>query len=152
VRSTNLASTGEESTPGSAYYIEGSNGKALVNSRVSGAVFDMISAAKNTHVSISATSAFRAMTHQTALCDGDPSCKSRRYTSVAKPGTSNHQMGLAIDFAETHVKGGTSCSAQAVDPGNPTWRWLHSNAAAYEYRQYAAESWHWDPTSGPAMC
>ncbi len=148
----NLSSTSEESRPGSAYYIQGANGNALVNSRVSGAVFAMINSAKRAGINISATSTFRTMAHQQALCNGNHLCRNGNYTYVARPGTSNHQMGIAIDFAGTNVKGGTSCTSRATDPGSPVWKWLSDNAARFGYRQYAAESWHWDPLSGPTRC
>ena len=57
----NLTSTSEESTPGSRYYIAGSNGKALVNSRVSGAVLAMVDAARGSGVPISVGSSYRTM-------------------------------------------------------------------------------------------
>lgn len=148
----NLASFASESTPGSTYYIQGANGNALVNSRVSGAYFAMINSAKNAGIAISAESAFRSMKHQQYLCSTNTLCKNGNYTYVAKPGTSPHQMGLAIDFSGTNVKGGTSCSSRATDWGSPVWKWLYYNAAKFGFRQYAAESWHWDPLTGSTRC
>ena len=149
---TNLTSSSAESTPGSAYYIKNANGLALVNSRVSAAVFAMVNDAKNSHISVSANSSFRTMAHQKALCQANAHCKKGKYDLVAKPGTSNHQMGLAIDFNGTNVTGGGSCGARAKDPNSAIWSWLYSNASKYGYHQYSAESWHWDPTTGANMC
>ncbi len=87
---SNLPSTAEESTS-----ISGANGKLVVNSRVSGAVYAMVEAAIKDGVSPSATSGFRTMAHQQELYACAPTCTGGN--PAAKPGTSNHQMGLAID-------------------------------------------------------
>jgi hypothetical protein len=126
---SNMASSGEESQGN--YGVSGADGKAVVNSRVSGAVYAMVAAAKADDTTLSATSAFRTMAHQQALCPCDG-------VSVAVPGTSNHQMGLAIDF-----DGLPSTPA----PGSgPVWNWLAKNAAKFGYKNYPHEAWHWSPT------
>jgi D-alanyl-D-alanine carboxypeptidase len=149
---SNLSSTGEESTPGSPYYISGANGKGLVNSQDSKNVFEMVEAAKNAHISLRATSTFRTMAHQQALCNANAACKRGNYREVAKPGYSPHQIGSAIDFAGTHVKGGPTCSARATDRNSPVWNWLYSNASRFGYKQYSVESWHWDTLKDPNRC
>jgi hypothetical protein len=125
-------STGEESNGG--YGVSGANGQAVVNSRVSGAVLAMIKAAKAAGLSLSARSTFRTMSHQQALFASDPDP-----TRVARPGYSNHQMGLAIDFQ------GLS-SSPGPAPGNSVWDWLSKNADNFGYKNYPAEAWHWSPT------
>lgn len=147
----NLASSSEESTPGSAYYVANANRNAIVNSRVSGAMFALVNAAKNAHQTVSASSTYRTMAHQQALCNANTNCVHGNYTDVAKPGTSNHQMGLAIDFAGMSAKGGQTCATRAVD-GSPLYGWLRNNAAAFGFRQYSAESWHWDPYTSANRC
>lgn len=143
----NLSSSSEESTPGSRFYISGASGRAIVNSRVSGAVLAMVNAAKGASIGVSATSTFRTMAHQQSLWNADPNP-----ADVAPPGTSNHQMGLAIDFVMPQIKGGKTCAARATQPNNATWKWLSTNAIKWGYRQYSAESWHWDPTTASNMC
>jgi LAS superfamily LD-carboxypeptidase LdcB len=101
---------------------------------------------------VSANSSFRTMAHQQALCNANYNCAHGNYATVAKPGTSNHQMGLAIDFASITATGGSTCSARATQTNNGLWNWLKANAGAYGYRQYSAEAWHWDPTTGSNMC
>jgi hypothetical protein len=133
----NLPSTSEESNGG--YGISGANGKAIVNSRVSGAVLAMVQAAAKGGVTLAANSSFRTMEHQQALCAANALCASGNYTYVAKPGTSNHQMGLAIDFS-------TLPATPGPVPGNPVWDWLSKNAAIFGYKNYPAEAWHWSPT------
>lgn len=105
------------------------NGHASINSRASGAVYAMVAAAKQDGVNMSAVSTFRTMADQRSLCPCDGS-------SVAIPGYSNHQLGVAIDF------GG---SGELMDKGNPMWKWLSNNASKFDYKPYTREDWHWSP-------
>lgn len=148
----NLSSSSEESTPGSAYYVANANGQAITNSRVSGAIFAMVASAKNARLSVSASSTFRTMAHQQALCNANSYCRNGNYTYVAKPGTSNHQMGLAIDFAGITAKGGSTCTYRATQTSSSLWVWLRDHAASYGFHQYSAEAWHWDVLSGGNRC
>lgn len=125
----NIQSTGEES--GGGYGVKGANGNLVVNSRVSGAVYNMIEAAKKDGVTMYANSGFRTMAHQQALCPCDG-------VTVAVPGTSNHQLGVAIDF-------GTS-SHSLIGVGDKWHNWLSNNAGRFGYKPYSAEAWHWSPT------
>ncbi len=135
------------------YGVVGANGDVIVNARVSKNVADMFAAAKNDTTQgpngliFTAVSSFRTMAHQQDLCRQNALCTNGDGRYVAVPGNSNHQMGLAIDFAGTNVKtNATSCtSGRARDPGSQVWRWLENNAGKFSYRQYMRESWHWDP-------
>ncbi len=127
----NLPNTGQESHNG--FGVNGANGGSVVNSRVSGQVSAMATAMKKSGLNIIASSAFRTMAHQQSLCPCDA-------VTVALPGTSNHQMGLAIDF------GGNLPSSPGPIPGNPLWAWLTKNAATYGYSNYPREAWHWSAT------
>jgi hypothetical protein len=127
---TNITSTGEESK--GRYGVSGADGKLVVNSRVSGAVYAMVEAAKKDNVTLTAISGFRTMAHQRDLCPCDG-------VNVAVPGTSNHQMGLAIDF-------GNLPSSPGPITGNATWDWLAANASKFDYKNYPHEAWHWSPT------
>lgn len=140
---TNLPSSSSESTPGSAYYMSGANGHAIVNSRLSGSVYNMINDAKTAGISLSASSSFRTMAHQQALFNSSD----KTGKSVARPGGSSHQSGTAIDFANMGVKGGSSsdCSNRKRADGNKGWEWLFANAEKYGLKQYSYEPWHWDP-------
>src|SRR6185437_10171887 len=108
-------------------------GYAIVICRVSGAVLAMVTAADTSGVKLTAISSFRTMAHQQALCPCDG-------IHVARPGYSNHQMGLAIDF------GGGLPSTPGPIAGNQFWDWLSKNAAIFGYKNYPAEAWHWSPT------
>lgn len=57
---------------------------------------------------------------------------------TARPGRSQHERGLAIDFTYN----GQSISTQR----SPGFRWLNANAANYGLRNLASEPWHWSTT------
>lgn len=50
---------------------------------------------------------------------------------TARPGTSNHERGLAIDFA--------NCSSRST----ACYRWLAGNAAGFGFYNLPSEPWHW---------
>ncbi len=141
---TNLPSGSSESQAGSAYYLEGANGHAIVNSRLSGALFAMVNDAQAAGVTLKATSSYRVMAHQEALWNQF----GRDTARVARPGSSPHQAGTAIDFSNMGSQGHGSngdCSNRARLDGNPGWDWLFVNAERYGFKQYSYETWHWDP-------
>ncbi len=149
---TGLTSTSEESRRGSKYFVNGADGDAIVNARVSGAFAGLFRTAQNSGIRLTAASSFRTMEHQQALCQENALCRKGDYTFVAKPGTSLHQLGAAIDFAGTSRKGGSTCATRATDSGSPTWRFLDRNARRFGIKQYAPESWHWDALQASNRC
>ena len=128
----NIPCSSQESNGG--FGVNGAQGGLVVNSRVSAIVYAMAEAAKKNGVSLAANSGFRTMAHQQELFAQNPNP-----ARVAVPGTSNHQMGLAIDFA-------TLPSSPGPVSGNAVWDWLSKNAVTYGYKNYPAEAWHWSPT------
>jgi len=54
---------------------------------------------------------------------------------TARPGRSNHERGLAIDFTYN----GRSIKTR----NNPGFLWLQANAARFGLRNLASEPWHW---------
>ena len=60
---------------------------------------------------------------------------------TARPGTSLHEQGLAIDF---------TCNGGAVIPSHssPCFIWLDGNAGAYGFSNLPSEPWHWSTTGG----
>lgn len=140
---TNIKSTGAESN--GLYGVPDANGLIVVNSRVSGAFYAMgAAAAKPTNQSglgkeLSATSSFRTMANQQNLYN--------KYGSVraAKPGYSNHQMGLAVDLEISAPVGGSDlCTQRVRAPQDAMWVWMNKFATKYGFYQYAREAWHWD--------
>lgn len=105
-----------------------------VNSQISGKLEEMINAAKGAGVTLSG-GGFRTMEEQISLrnqhgCSSPSASASSCSPPTARPGYSNHQMGLAIDFQ--------NCSA-----GGAVFNWLKSNAATYGFKNLPSESWHW---------
>ncbi|MEM9561585.1 MAG: M15 family metallopeptidase [Actinomycetota bacterium] len=57
---------------------------------------------------------------------------------TARPGSSQHERGLAIDFT---YNGGSISTRR-----NAGFRWLDANAAAFGFKNLASEPWHWSTT------
>jgi peptidoglycan hydrolase CwlO-like protein len=53
---------------------------------------------------------------------------------TARPGQSQHEIGLAIDFSNCSTRG-TSC-----------YQWLAANAASFGFYNLPSEAWHWSTT------
>ena len=53
---------------------------------------------------------------------------------TARPGTSMHEQGLAIDF---------TCDGGTVSSDSSCFRWLSANAASYGLYNLPSEAWHW---------
>jgi hypothetical protein len=54
---------------------------------------------------------------------------------TARPGTSQHEVGLAIDFSGSDTR------------STPIYQWLAANAATFGFYNLPSEAWHWS-TSG----
>ncbi|MGH1489754.1 MAG: M15 family metallopeptidase [Acidimicrobiales bacterium] len=57
---------------------------------------------------------------------------------TARPGRSQHERGLAIDFT---YNGGSISSHRS-----PGYKWLNANAATFGLKNLASEPWHWSTT------
>ncbi len=141
---TGFKSWGSESHDG--YGVTGAGGDLVVNSRVSANLLALFQAAAKDGVKMDAASGFRSMAHQLALCNANTACQNGDNRKVARPGYSNHQMGVAVDFAEPDNLNvsAQSCTTRVRDTSSAQWKWLNNNAARFGFRQYTAESWHWD--------
>lgn len=77
--------------------------------------------------------------------DVDDSPASSCRIPTARPGTSEHEKGLAVDFT---WQGQTICyprsSAQCT--GNAAFDWLRANAGRFGFRNLPSEAWHWSPS------
>ena len=64
---------------------------------------------------------------------------------TARPGTSEHETGLAIDFT---WRGQTICYPRpaARCSGNAAFDWLRANAARFGFHNLPSEAWHWSTT------
>lgn len=138
-RLTSIAGSGNDTAGNNT------NEGAVVNSRAAGALQSLGEKAKTNGLQLTASSSFRLADSCNGTGDG---------SKCAKPGTSPHQLGVAIDFRGTNVysASATSCSNRVTDAGNATWDWLFNNAAAFGFKQYSRESWHWDPLNSANRC
>ncbi len=136
----NLPSGAEGSNPASTFYVQGANGLAVVNSRVSGAWYALVNDAKTAGIIFGANSSFRTMADQQYQYDRRSSDD-----AVARPGFSPHQAGVAIDFSGMggDAASGLTCANRQTRDSDG-WRWLRDNAIKYGFRQYSNEAWHWD--------
>jgi hypothetical protein len=53
---------------------------------------------------------------------------------TAKPGSSMHEKGLAIDF---------TCNGNSLNRSSPCFAWLQIHAAEYGFKNFPKEAWHW---------
>ncbi len=60
---------------------------------------------------------------------------SRCRVPTARPGFSNHESGLAVDFTYQ----GSTIKSRA----SPAFKWLARNAARYGFKNLPTEPWHW---------
>ena len=56
---------------------------------------------------------------------------------TARPGASQHERGLAIDFTQ---------NGRALTRGTSGYRWLRANAHRYGLKNLPSEAWHWSTT------
>ena len=54
---------------------------------------------------------------------------------TARPGTSMHEWGRALDV--------TSDGVLIASRNNPAWQWLQANAGLYGLANLPSEAWHW---------
>ncbi|HBN07639.1 MAG TPA: hypothetical protein DD435_02980 [Cyanobacteria bacterium UBA8530] len=87
----------------------------------------MVAAAKKDGVNLQIVSGYRTHAEQQALWNANPNPK-----FVARPGTSNHEKGNAIDFLD---------SAGA-------WSWLKRNSTRFGFHNYPVEPWHYSLNGG----
>jgi LAS superfamily LD-carboxypeptidase LdcB len=60
---------------------------------------------------------------------------------TARPGTSMHERGLAIDFT---CNGGSAIGSRS----SPCFQWLAGNASGYGFYNLPSEPWHWSTSGG----
>ena len=139
-------------------------GDVLVNSRVSGAYYAMADAYYKQHGTyLSASSSFRSYEDQQYFwrCYVNKNCNGGN--TAARPGTSRHEGGLAIDFnvpnGSTANGAITSCAStdnfgSVTDKRYPSrWKysalskWFCANLGTYGFRRPVKnEVWHVEPT------
>lgn len=58
---------------------------------------------------------------------------------TARPGSSQHELGLAIDF---------TVDGAILTPGSAGFNWMVANAGSYGLINLPSEAWHWSTTGG----
>jgi hypothetical protein len=119
-----------------------------VNVSIAKKTIDMVRAAQSAGVTLTG-GGYRTFDEQVAL-RGENGCPDT-YTSsastcdtpTARPGESNHEEGIAIDFDGIDKKG-----RNCTNPGNKYWDWLKTNASRYGFTQLSNECWHWSVGGG----
>lgn len=132
-----------------------------VNSQISKAIFDMINDAKAAGLTINATDSYRSMKtqrtgFQTRCGINYPETQSFKKppctgAPIARPGYSNHQMGLALDLT---CNGSGIPQAYSSAKNNPCFIWMLANSTKYGLYEYGKgkptsraseyyEGWHW---------
>lgn len=111
---------------------------ASVNSRVSGVWLTLAQKMETDNHSVLATSSWRSMETQRMLYADNPA-------NAAVPGTSNHQLGLAVDLQilPSQVSRGRLSEPWADPSGH--WAWLNTNARPLGLASLSDEFWHWEP-------
>ncbi len=120
----------------SSSYSFSSNGHVVVNSRVSGAYYALGQRYMDQHggKKLRATESYRSNARQTYFynCYINKNCNNGNLAS--KPGYSNHQLGLAIDFDDI---GGWNTSLS---------NWFYANTGDFGLvRDVSSEYWHVNP-------
>ena len=135
-------------------------GGYLVDERIAPDLERMINAAAEEGVTLRIGSAYRSVEYQRNLFDrnveqlinrGYSETRARELTaeSIADPGTSEHSLGLAVDFAV-----GDSTDFEETFEGTEEFAWLSAHAAEYGFicrypkdkediTQYTYEPWHY---------
>jgi peptidoglycan hydrolase CwlO-like protein len=119
-------------------------GSITVAGSIAGNVQALLNAAAAAGVSLCASSGWRSPQRQIELRRAH--CGSSNYAiyqmpasqcqpPTARPGSSMHEQGLAIDF---------SCNGGgAITRGNSCWNFLVAHASDYGLYNLASETWHW---------
>lgn len=116
---TSVPETGETSP------IKGANGKLLVNSAMSAFYVNLVQDAKADGVDVSASEGFRLMARQQEFWDA---YQNGTGNLAARPGHSNHQLGVAVDWSPS------------------MYQWLANGNSQGLEATVSGEPWHWSPT------
>lgn len=122
----------------------------LISAKAAPALHAMLKAAANDGLTITPTSSYRSYGSQVATYNEKVAIKGSTEsadTVTARPGYSEHQTGLAVDFSAN------GCVLECF-AGTPHYTWLQQHAASYGFIQryhagleeitgYSPEAWHY---------
>ena len=110
-------------------------GRIRLYVKAADALNNLIAAAEKAGQTVKINSAYRTYADQERVrnenCESG-SCK----VPTARPGTSNHGFGIAVDFATP----GNS----RIKEGDGLYKWLTANGATYGFKRIKSETWHWE--------
>jgi len=111
------------------------SGRIRLYDKASLALDRLIAAAEQAKIPVKINSAYRTFADQQRVYNENcPGGVCRILT--ARPGTSNHGFGIAVDFATPGL--------QRVKPGDKLYDWLVVNGPKYGFQRIKSESWHWE--------
>lgn len=112
-----------------------------VASIISQNVLSLVADAQKDGVNITLSSGLRTYQEQVGLYNqncGSGACR----VPTAKPGTSNHEKGTAVDWG---YNGRSFCfpAATCATGTNQGYDWFQKNANKYGFFKLSTEAWHW---------
>ncbi|WP_458120276.1 M15 family metallopeptidase [Paenibacillus sp. Z6-24] len=137
--------------PDVAFSYDGVLEKSHMRKEAAGALEELFKASKSAGLDLRAVSAYRSYKRQVSIYNNNVATKGKEYTDrvSARPGTSEHQTGLAIDVSGPGIGYGLEQSFGKTAEG----KWLKQHAAEYgfviRYKKgadditgYTWEPWH----------
>jgi hypothetical protein len=116
--------------------IQSDGGKIRLYTKASKALDDLLAAAESANITLKINSAYRTLQDQQRVysknCTADGICT----PPTARPGSSNHGFGIAVDFANK--------SATKMSESMPEYKWLAANGPKFGFRRIRSEAWHWE--------
>lgn len=126
-------------------YIPGREGLSL-RSPAEEALHRMALAAKEDGVSLVVSSSYRSYEYQRKVYDREVRLYGQETADrqSARPGTSQHQLGTAVDFGSITDAFADTAAGKWMTVHGPSWGWSLSFPEGYEkVTGYRWESWHW---------
>ncbi|CAF0928607.1 unnamed protein product [Adineta ricciae] len=128
-------------SPGS-YSLSPSSSDNTMTTSTACAFDKMASAAKKSGVYIKIASGFRTIARQQYFWNCYRTKKCNGGNLAARPGTSNHGRGIALDL---NTNCGKQSRAKPNCGGSRVYQWLYKNAHKYGFtRTVKSEPWHWE--------
>lgn len=95
----------------------------------------LLAAAEHANIRLKINSAYRTLQDQERVFNQNCS-REKCNPPTARPGTSNHGFGLAVDFANN--------SGVKFSENMPEYKWMFENGPRFGFKRIASEAWHWE--------
>ncbi|CAF0857974.1 unnamed protein product [Didymodactylos carnosus] len=126
----------------SSYSLSSSQSDNTMTAKTACAFDKMYTAASKAGVSIKIASAFRTVARQNYFWNCYVTKKCNNGNLAARPGTSNHGKGQALDL---NTNCGKQTGARPACGGSKVYQWLYKNGHKYGFtRTVKSEPWHWE--------